>query len=60
MARLPKSRLTFWQAKLEGNRVRDAQVLRQLAQMGWNVMIVWECETKKLDTLKEKILEFLV
>jgi len=60
LARLPKSRLTFWQAKLEGNRVRDAQVLRQLAQMGWNVMIVWECETKKLDTLKEKILEFLV
>jgi len=44
LARLPKSRLDFWQAKLEGNAKRDAEKQTALEALGWRVLIVWECE----------------
>jgi DNA mismatch endonuclease (patch repair protein) len=43
-ARMPKSRLEFWKPKLLGNRERDEAVRAQLEQMGWQVLVVWECE----------------
>ena len=50
-ARMPKSRLEFWQPKLAGNIERDARVLSNLEFLGWTVMIIWECETRKPNTL---------
>lgn len=41
--RMPKSRTEWWTAKIEGNRARDARVERELRQLGWNVVTVWEC-----------------
>ena len=41
--RLPKSRLDFWLPKLEGNRERDLKKQTLLRELGWNVMIIWEC-----------------
>lgn len=43
-SRLPKSRLDFWEPKLEGNRRRDEEKARQLEERGWRVMVIWECE----------------
>jgi DNA mismatch endonuclease, patch repair protein len=45
-ARLPKSRLDFWLPKLEGNVARDQRQVVQLKQLGWKVVVIWECETK--------------
>ena len=45
LARMPKSRLEFWQPKLEGNRQRDERQKQVLEQAGWTVLAVWECET---------------
>jgi DNA mismatch endonuclease, patch repair protein len=52
--KLPATRREFWQAKIEGNRVRDARDLRRLADAGWRVLVVWECALKGPFRLPEK------
>lgn len=42
----PKSNAEFWKQKIETNISRDRQKEAQLRDMGWNVMIVWECELR--------------
>lgn len=59
LARMPKSRLEFWRPKLEGNRARDAVKLGQLRALGWDVMVVWECQLRELDKLVTRIETFL-
>jgi len=58
---MPKSpeRLGYWQAKLTGNVVRDQKNETKLRDMGWQVLVIWECETKDLDRLAERIVAFL-
>src|SRR5688572_22583993 len=41
---IPKSRVTYWKPKLEANRLRDNQNIKKLRALGWNVLVVWECE----------------
>jgi len=57
--RIPKSNQTYWQPKLARNVERDQRVQRELAEAGWTVIVVWECEISDLDTLKERISGFL-
>ncbi|MEF3134600.1 DNA mismatch endonuclease Vsr [Rhizobium sp. 268] len=61
LARLPKSRLDFWLPKLERNARRDAENSARLAALGWDEMIVWECQVSKtnLPVLGENIRRFL-
>ena len=40
--RIPKSRVEFWTAKIDGNRRRDETVRRRLRRRGYHVMRVWE------------------
>lgn len=44
--KLPATRREFWQAKIEGNRVRDLRDLAGLTAAGWRVLVVWECALK--------------
>lgn len=41
--RLPGTRREFWQAKIDGNRQRDAAAETALLEGGWRVATVWEC-----------------
>ncbi len=59
LARMPKSRLDFWRPKLEGNRARDAEKFQQLRALGWDVLVVWECELRQMDKLVVHIEAFL-
>ena len=59
LARLPKSRLEFWQPKLEGNRVRDIENRLRLEAAGWRVTEVWECETTRLAALRNTLDQLL-
>src|ERR1700677_1517759 len=59
LARMPKSRLDFWEPKLEGNRKRDEKNKRALAREGWSVLTVWECELKDSGRLQARIRRFL-
>lgn len=42
--RPPKSRLDYWLPKLEANRARDLGKIDRLRALGWEVVVVWECE----------------
>lgn len=53
----PKSRLDFWLPKFAKNVERDLAAQSALRALGWNVVIIWECETKKIDSLRHKISE---
>lgn len=44
---VPKTNTEFWMNKISRNVERDAENLRQLEEMGWKVIVVWECELKK-------------
>lgn len=46
-ARLPATRTDFWRAKLEANRQRDARASADLANTGWRVIVVWQCQMKR-------------
>ena len=58
-ASIPKTRRNFWQRKFEQNVQRDEKTLDLLKDSGWKALIIWECETKKLKGLREKVMEFL-
>ena len=55
----PKSNAQFWLNKLEGNMARDELALAALNAMGWEVLIVWECEVRDLPALSRKVSAFL-
>ncbi|MBX3495661.1 MAG: DNA mismatch endonuclease Vsr [Parvibaculum sp.] len=57
--RLPKSRLDFWEPKIEANRVRDKRTLKSLRFLGWKVLVVWQCQTKDLEKLEKRLDDFL-
>jgi DNA mismatch endonuclease (patch repair protein) len=44
---------------LETNRERDERNLALLAELGWDVLIIWECQTKNREELQARIGEFL-
>lgn len=59
LAYTPKSNTKFWLTKLEANTRRDAATREALVALGWDVMIVWECEVANVSVLSQKILSFL-
>lgn len=59
LARLPKSKLDFWEPKLEANRKRDSRNQRRLEDLGWRVLVVWECQMTDADRVSVVVKEFL-
>lgn len=43
-AYVPKTRKKFWLGKFSATVARDKRVRRELTKLGWQVLIVWECE----------------
>lgn len=43
---LPKTRTEWWKNKIEQTRKRDCLNKKKLAEMGWNVLSIWECQLK--------------
>jgi len=60
-ARLPESNIEYWTKKLTSNNKRDLKNKKLLKLLGWNVIIIWECElinkkrNKRLNILLNKI-----
>lgn len=46
LAHAPKSRIEYWQNKLNKNVYRDKQNITRLIDQGWRVAVVWECYTR--------------
>lgn len=45
----PKSNSEFWQKKFAYNIERDERNYQQLEELGWKVIIIWECEIRHRD-----------
>ncbi len=43
---LPKSNIEFWKEKFERNIARDKRKNEELLDLGWNVLVLWECDIK--------------
>ncbi len=59
LASKPKSNESYWSAKLETNRARDARNLAALIGQGWIVLELWECEIRRFEGLEEKLQAFM-
>jgi DNA mismatch endonuclease (patch repair protein) len=53
----PKSNVEYWTKKLLKNKKRDEESKKSLEELGWKIIIVWECELKK--TTRAERLELL-
>lgn len=55
----PKNRIEFWQQKFAENKKRDRRNYRQLRKMGYQVLVVWECQLGNKEKLVNLIYKFL-
>lgn len=57
----PKNNAEFWKEKISGNIERDARTKKELDQLGWKVITVWECQlrSEKRDSTLEELYQVL-
>lgn len=48
----PSTRRDFWLSKFRENVQRDARVERELREAGWDVHVIWGCETTQRERLE--------
>ena len=58
-ATVPSTNAAFWEKKIVGNKTRDRRVGRKLRRSGWRVLIVWQCQTKNIEKLTDRLKCFL-
>jgi len=58
-ARQPKTNAAYWIKKISRNKERDAQTQETLRALGWDVLVIWECQTKERDQLQALLQTFL-
>lgn len=58
-ARTPKENNAYWVKKIARNRSRDQAQLAMLAALGWQSLVIWECELKQIDRVRERLTAFL-
>lgn len=51
----PKSRIEFWKIKFKKNIERDKKVSKLIKEAGWKQLVIWECEIRNIENLKDKI-----
>ena len=57
--RIPGSRQEYWIPKLTRNINRDSEHAHELQELGWEVLVIWECETTHLNRVMKTVIEFL-
>ena len=55
----PKTRAQYWIRKFSDNVERDQRKERELKALGWDVLVVWECETRPPSVLHKALVGFL-
>jgi len=55
----PATRPRFWEKKLAENKARDTRNRRKLKELGWQVLVVWECHTRRPEQMIERVVRFL-
>lgn len=44
---IPKSNVAFWRKKLHDNAARFRRQSRDLKDIGWRIIVIWECQLKR-------------
>ena len=52
----PKTRREFWENKFKANLKRDLEIQEKIKNLDWRSVVIWECETKNFDNLRERII----
>lgn len=55
---MPKTRVEFWRRKFVANVARDERVLEALSRLGWVTTVIWECETRDIQVLTNRLKRF--
>jgi DNA mismatch endonuclease (patch repair protein) len=55
----PTSNSDFWNKKIEQTIIRDNKLIFELKNLGWSVLIIWECQIKDLEKLKHTLFTFI-
>ncbi|HAJ80282.1 MAG TPA: very short patch repair endonuclease [Fibrobacteres bacterium] len=55
----PSSNSDYWNNKLDRNISRDKKNIAMLKKSGWDVLIIWECQTRKNLSLSVKLAKFM-
>lgn len=58
-ATTPASNTAQWEEKFERNVLRDSRSASELAVLGWNVLVIWECETQSRDFVATRLTDKL-
>ena len=48
----------YWAEKLIRNALRDQRVERELAALGWEILVIWECDTTNPEALRARLEAF--
>lgn len=56
--RRPASNTDYWNRKLDRNKERDKQNRRALKRLGWEVLVIWECQLGDDYALRERLRAF--
>ena len=57
--RAPKSRTEYWGAKIAANRARDERNLMALHTLGWETLVLWQCELGDEQVLIQRLVSFV-
>ena len=55
----PRTNAEFWRIKREKTRLRDRRNIAALRRAGWQVLVVWECQTRDHVNLAERLNTFI-
>ena len=59
-ASTPKTRKEFWESKFKANVKRDKEIEEKIKNIGWQSSVIWECELKDIDNLRDKIIGIFI
>ena len=54
-ASMPETNIDYWTKKFYKNVIRDKENIYKIKKEGWKAIVVWECETKNEECLKNKL-----
>jgi DNA mismatch endonuclease (patch repair protein) len=54
-AKLPASNMEFWRNKIDLNIIRDVKNIHTLKKLGWNVIVIWQCQITTREKLNKTI-----
>lgn len=64
ISHVPKTRVEYWQAKINKNIHRDQSIIHKLHNLGWSTFVIWECQIESdfevtMDNLLKDILAII-